>query len=279
MWSSLSVMKNSILVLLVLILSVVHSSAQNIQEVELCHIDNHTFQSGEKLRYRIYYNWKFVWIPAGEVEFTIEENDTHFNIQIIGKTYPAYENFFKVDDYYSSIVDKTTLLPEYFLRDVEEGNYMRYDSILFDQENMHITSFWGKQREDAEMHEFQSEGCVQDMASILYFVRNLEYDAFADEAIIPVEIFFDKEFYPLKMEINKREKKKIKGLGKFNTIKLIPEAVDGHVFDEDTKMDVWISDDQNKIPLLIRSPLTIGSAKAVLIKHEGLRHPLDSKMD
>jgi len=271
-------MKNSLFLLLVLILSLDIAMAQDIQEVELCHIDNNTFQGGEKLRYRIYYNWKFIWVPAGEVEFSVEENGTHYNVEVIGKTYPAYENFFKVDDYYSSRMDKSTLLPDYFLRDVEEGNYNRYDSILFDQKNLHITSYWGKQREDAEKNEFQSEGCVQDMASILYFVRNLDFDAFKNRSIIPVKIFFDKEFYPLKMEINKREKKKIKGLGKFKTIKLIPEAVDGHVFDEDTKMDVWISDDQNKIPLLIRSPLTIGSGKAVLIKHEGLRYPLDAKL-
>lgn len=271
-------MKNSVLTFLILVLCLGAMSGQTLQEVELCHIDNHTFQGGEKLRYRIYYNWRFVWIPAGEVEFSVEENDTHYQVQIIGKTYPAYENFFKVDDFYTSHIEKSNLLPDYFLRDVEEGSYNRYDSILFDQQNMHITSHWGQQREDAKSYEFEMETCVQDMASILYFVRNLDYDEYDDKTVIPVKIFFDKEFYPLKMEINKREKKKIKGLGKFKTIKLIPEAVDGHVFDEDTKMDVWISDDQNKIPLLIESPLTIGSAKAVLIKQEGLRFPLDAKL-
>lgn len=249
-----------------------------MQEVDLCYIDNHTFQGGEKLRYRIYYNWKFVWIPAGEVEFSVEESDTHFHVDIIGKTYPAYEDFFKVDDFYTSRIDKSNLLPDYFLRDVEEGSYNRYDSILFDQQNLHIESHWGKQREDVELFEFEMKDCVQDMASILYFVRNLDFDVYDNKTVIPVKIFFDKELYPLKMEISKREKKKIKGQGKFKTIKLIPEAVDGHVFDEDTKMDVWISDDNNRIPLLIESPLTIGSAKAVLIKHEGLRYPLDAKL-
>ena len=272
-------MKNSfLLVLLFCFLGLFGLNGQGIQEVDLCQIDNHSFQGGEKLRYRIYYNWKFVWIPAGEVEFSVEENDTHYNVEIIGKTYPAYEGFYKIDDYYTSRIDKSTLLPEYFLRDVEEGSYNRYDSILFDQSNQYITSYWGDQRADATKVEFEMNGCVQDMVSILYFVRNLDYPNYNDKSIIPVSIFFDKEFYPLKMEINKREKKKIKGQGKFNTIKLIPEAVDGHVFDEDTKMDVWISDDENRIPLLIESPLTVGSAKAVLIKHEGLRFPLNAKL-
>lgn len=271
-------MKNSILFLFIFVISSIGVFAQQTQEVDLCEIDNHTFQGGEKLRFRIYYNWKFVWVPAGEVEFSVVEDATNYHVKVIGKTYSAYESFFKVDDLYMSRIDKSTLLPEYFLRDVEEGNYNRYDSILFDQQNLHAASYWGKQREDAKKIEFQMEGCVQDMVSVLYFVRNLDYSSYEDETIIPISIFFDKELYPLKMEVNKREKKKIKGLGKFKTIKLIPEAVDGHVFDEDTKMDVWISDDKNKIPLLIESPLTIGSAKAVLIKHEGLRYPLDAKL-
>ncbi len=271
-------MKNSFLFFLLFAFCSLELSAQQTQEVDLCQIDNQSFQGGEKLRFRIYYNWKFVWVPAGEVEFSIEEDETDYHVEVIGKTYAAYENFFKVDDYYGSRIDKNTLLPEYFLRNVEEGSYNRYDSILFDQESLHLESYWGKHREDAELNEFDMVGCVQDMVSILYFVRNLDYNSYADNTIIPVSIFFDKELYPLKMEINKREKKKIKGMGKFKTIKLIPEAVDGHVFDEDTKMDVWISDDKNKIPLLIESPLTIGSAKAVLIKHEGLRYPLDAKL-
>lgn len=280
MWSSLLDMKNKFfLIFFILVFCGAAGLAQTYKYVDLCQIDNHSFIPGEKLRFRIYYNWKFVWVPAGEVEFSIEELDEeHYWVEVIGKTYPAYESFFKVDDFYASRIDKSSLLPEYFLRDVEEGSYNRYDSIHFDQTNMKIESHWGKHREDAEQFEFESKTCVQDMVSILYFVRNLNYDELDNKTIVPVEIFFDKEFYPLKMEVNKREKKKVKGLGKFKTIKLIPEAVDGHVFDEDTKMDVWISDDQNKIPLLIESPLTIGSAKAVLIRHEGLRYPLDSKL-
>jgi len=273
-------MKNKFLFLTaVFILWTSALDAQKIKTVDLCQIDNHAFSAGEKLRFRIYYNWKFIWVPAGEVEFVINEyDDEHYFVEVIGKTYPAYENFFKVDDYYSSRIEKENLLPKAFLRNVSEGEYNRYDSILFDQENLHIESHWGKYKDDAERFEFEAESCVQDMVSILYFVRNLDYNHLDNKTIVPVKIFFDKEFYPLKMEVRKREKKKIKGQGKFRTIKLIPEAVDGHVFDEDTKMDVWISDDKNKIPLLIESPLTIGSAKAVLIKHEGLRYPLDAKL-
>ena len=43
-------------------------------------------------------------------------------------------------------------------------------------------------------------------------------------------------------------------------------------------MKIWVSDDANKLPLLIESPLKIGSAKAVLKSYKGLRHKLSSKL-
>nr|MBP6540568.1 DUF3108 domain-containing protein [Saprospiraceae bacterium] len=39
------------------------------------------------------------------------------------------------------------------------------------------------------------------------------------------------------------------------------------------RMHVWVSNDGNKLPLLIESPLSVGSAKAVLKSYSGLRHP------
>ena len=66
----------------------------------------------------------------------------------------------------------------------------------------------------------------------------------------------------------------VQGLGYFNTVKVIPDLITGNVFKDGNRMSVWVSDDLNKMPLLIESPLSVGSAKAVLKKYSGLRHPL-----
>lgn len=49
------------------------------------------------------------------------------------------------------------------------------------------------------------------------------------------------------------------------------------MFKEDTKMKVYVGDDENKLPLVIESPLAVGSVKAVLKSYENLKHPLTSK--
>ena len=53
-----------------------------------------------------------------------------------------------------------------------------------------------------------------------------------------------------------------------------PQVVSGHFFDDDTRMDIYMSADGNRIPLMIESPVSVGKVKAVLTKYKGLRYPL-----
>lgn len=244
-----------------------------------CSLDNTSFSRNEKLVYKIYYNWKMIWIPAGEVSFTVKETGDHYEYDAKGITYSSYDSFFKVRDYYSSKVDKNTMFPVSFLRKVEEGNYFRYDSILFDQEGRKAISYWGTNAQDAVRSEYELEECMQDMLSILYFVRNYDISEFNEGEYIPIKVFFDKRTFPLKVQYEGVDpNKKIKNLGKFRAMKFSPEVVSGYVFRDNTHMKLWVSDDRNKIPLLIESPISIGSIKAVLKTHHNLRYPLDSEV-
>lgn len=245
---------------------------------ELCSVKNNTFVDGEQLVYKAYYNWGIVWIPAGEAVFNIKENKDSYEITIDAKSYPSYDSFFKVRDYYYTKVDKETLYPTNFVRIIEEGKYRKYDSIAFDQKLGIAKSFNGKSKETVNIKEFQMSDCMQDLVSILYFLRNTNVEKHKKGDFIPTGIFIDEEVHPIKVTYDGKEKnKKIKDLGKFNTIRVIPDLVAGEVFKEGDKMKIWVSDDGNKIPLLIESPVSVGSVKAVLKSYSGLRHPLTSK--
>lgn len=238
-------------------------------------IENNAFQGGEQLVYKLYYNWKFVWIPAGEVKFDVVENENNFEVFVTGKTYESYNSFFEVDDKFYSKMDKETLLPTDFLRDIKEGSYFKYDSISFDQKSYNANTYHGKTKETAKVEEWDLGECMQDMVSILYHVRNFDFESKKKGHRFPVKIFFDKEIFDLDVEYKGvKKKKKIKGLGKFDTYEFSPEVVAGEVFDEDTRMKIWVSRDGNKIPLQIESPVSIGSVKAVLKSYDGLKYPL-----
>ncbi len=242
-----------------------------------CLTENTTFQDGERLVYRLYYNWKFVWIPAGEVVFTVKENEDNYKFEARGKTFSSYESFFKVDDYFAASCDKETMEPRTFLRDVHEGKYFKFDSIYFHPDTLLMTTVNGKSREQAKTAQFSSDHCIQDMLSIIYKIRNVDIDQVKKKDRLDASIFFDNEAFDIGLTLKKKNKqKKIKNLGTYNTHLLEAELVDSYVFEEGSKMKVWFSADQNKVPLQIESPVSIGSVKAILHSHESLKYPLNA---
>lgn len=266
-----------IFTLLVFVLSsFVRTSKTDIRDE--CSISNSAFQHGEKLVYKLYYNWGLLWIPAGEVIFTVRESDQSYEMKAIGKTYRSYENIFKVNDYFYTKVDKKTMFPKNFVRIVEEGEYTLFDSISFDQPGNIAVSFHGKTRGSAKPQTHRVNQCMQDMVSNIYYMRNLSTDDMHKGDKFAVKMFFDKEVFPIDVRYDGKEKKDIKELGKFHTIRIIPDLVEGNVFKKGDHMKLWVSDDKNKIPLLIESPVSVGSIKAVLKTYSGLRYDLESKI-
>lgn len=258
--------------------SLLHEGSKTVvQETvhdEECVLKNNVFRSGERITYKAYYNWKFIWIPAGEVVFSVEEEDDYFHFNVVGKTYPSYNNFFKVDDYYYSKVEKNTLQPVTFRRRIEEGKYIRYDSISFNRDDNSLTEYIGKSISSTQKHEFASHECMQDLVSVLYHLRNRNTEILRKGDSVPLKLFFDKEFFEPAIIYEGKKTKEIKDLGTYEVLHIRPELIAGEVFEEGTFMDVWVSSDENHIPLLLESPVSIGSVKVVLKDYEGLKYEL-----
>ncbi|MBK7939480.1 MAG: DUF3108 domain-containing protein [Lewinellaceae bacterium] len=97
---------------------------------------------------------------------------------------------------------------------------------------------------------------------------------------MPFRIFMDKEEFPLKMKyVGKEGKKKVYGMGKYKTMKFQPDVIAGNVFSDEAKMSVWVSDDQNRIPLLIETPVSVGSVKMVIKEYRGLKYDFTAKVN
>ncbi len=241
--------------------------AQQLDQMP-CDIQNVAFQPGEKLVYKVYYNWQFIWIPAGEVSFEIFETDSTYQMLTLGSTYSSYDSFFKVRDRFESTIDKSTMLPTTFVRDISEGNYMRYDSVVFDQVNKTATEYIGKYKSNIKRHDFSFKSCVQDMVSIMYYLRNIDDAYIQEDAALPISVFFDKELFNLDINVLERERIKIKGLGSQEVIHISPQLVTGDVFKEGNEMSIFVSANQSKVPLLIESAVSVGSVKAILVDAE-----------
>ncbi len=246
---------------------------------ERCSIGNTAFQPGEELTYKLYYNWNFVWLSAGEVTFRVKDLGDEYHLSAVGQTYKSYEWFYKVRDRYDSFVDKKSLLPNIAIRDIQEGGYSVYDKLTFDQNKKTVKSLRGKTKEVAEVKEYITGDCMHDIISIVYHLRNVDFAQMKKGENLPIKLFMDKEIWPLKVTyMGKEAGKKIKGLGKFNTLRFGPEVIEGYVFKKDSRLNIWATDDNNKIPLIIESPLSVGSVQAVLKSYKGLKYDMTAKV-
>jgi hypothetical protein len=254
------------------------TSPKSIEPVSVdhdyCNTANNSWQGGEEVTYKLYYQLNFIWIPAGEAKFKVRDLGDRYVITIDGKTISAFEWFYEVNDHYESVIDKKTLLPISFSRDIQEGKYVWWDKFTFDQKNkkIHATKGWPDKPEKKYQANFS--GCMHDMISIIYNVRNANFNALKPGQQFDIKVFVEEE-YPLKVEVrSKNVDVKIRGLGRHKTHLIRPQVVSGHFFNEDTRMDIYLSADNNRIPLMIESPVSVGKIKAVLVKHKGLKYPL-----
>ena len=247
---------------------------------DVCGIENTTFRAGEKIVYKLYYNWNFVWLPAGEVTFKVYDLPEQYRVTVRGQTYPSYEWFYKVTDNYESYLDKETLLPQIHIKDIHEGGYTKYDRTTFYQDEQRIVSVRGSDPVSALPKEMEVEPCMHDLISIIYFARNLDYDRLRKNDEIPIKILMDREMHPLKIRyLGAEDDVKIKDSGRYNTLRFSPQLITGELFKEGDEMKIYVSNDENKIPLMIESPVTVGSVKAVLKSYRGLRYPMEAKVD
>ncbi|MDX1912391.1 MAG: DUF3108 domain-containing protein [Saprospiraceae bacterium] len=237
------------------------------------------FQHGERLTYKIYYNLNFIWVPAGEVTFQIFDEGNQYHYKAVGQTYDSYEWFFVAKDEYDSWVDKTTYLPNYSERSVNEGDYHIFEKISFNQSAKKMTVWRSPKRgatEEKTEHNVQAE--CHDVLSSLYNLRNFDFASQQPGYSAPFRIFMDKEEYPLNMKyLGKEPNKKVYKMGRYKTLKFQPQVIAGNVFNEDAKMTVWVSDDANRIPLLIESPVSVGSVKMVIKEYWGLKYNFEAK--
>lgn len=250
-----------------------------VDSVEICNLSNSTWQSGEELTYRIYYNWNFVWLSAGEVTFRVKEDGQQYHINASGDTYDSYEWFFEVHDRYDSWVDKNTLLPNYSERSVHEGGYKIFEKVAYNQANRNTSVWRAKKRgEKEEKTNHTVKNCVHDVLSIMYALRNIDLKSQGSGAKVPFQIFMDQEEFQLYFKyLGVHNQKKIHNLGKYRVQEFEPTLISGNVFKEGTKMRVFATDDQNRIPLLIESPVSVGSVKVVLKSCKALKYPAEAR--
>jgi hypothetical protein len=244
-----------------------------------CNLNNQNFKAGESLTYEIYYSWGLIWMPSGSVTFKVEQDvyreKACYKISGNGKSYPKYDWFYKVRDKYESYVDTVSLKPFRFFRDVSEGGAKVHDDNYFDYINGTAISIIKKNDGPLKVDTVKINYCTFDVMSMIYFSRTIDFSKYKAGDKIPISLYLDNEVHYLYIKYVGKEVLKT-AFGTFNCIKFKPKLVPGSIFKEGDEMTVWVTDDKNKIPLYVESPITVGTIKVKLKSFSEIKNPFTS---
>ena len=244
---------------------------EDLDSAQFRTIKHQTFQPGEKLKYSVNYGW----MTAGEATLEVKKAPQKINGREIyhmvgtGISVNTFDWFFKVRDKYETYMDADGVFPWVFVRRINEGGYSKAQDYQFFQHK--------KMVRNQKAQEFNVPVGVQDMLSVFYYARTLDFSKAKKGDIFTIPAFVDEEYYDLKIKYAGTDKIKV-NKGKFDCMVFHPVVQTGRIFNDEEDLTVYITNDKNKIPVLAKAKILVGSIRMELEDYSGLANPV-AKLD
>ncbi|MEW6358092.1 MAG: DUF3108 domain-containing protein [Planctomycetota bacterium] len=227
------------------------------------------FKPGEKATYQ--FGWNGIPSASGWAKVTTRkwEGKEYYLLEVSTRTNPLVELLWKMRDHGWTLVEKDTLLPcrHEFYR--QENDHRTKHVVLFDREAKVALCLREKLDEDKSDKIRLSFQFGLDPISLSYFLRGFDWKV-GDER--RVELIEDNDKYLFTMKAIAKERITV-AAGTFDALKLEPtiKKLTGRIRKEGGKIKtahIWVTDDERRIPIKLKSKVFIGHIYGDLIKLE-----------
>lgn len=266
--------KNIAIVSTALIVALLTLSFQNnsstVQNANFAYrkMSNSAFKEGEKLKFRAHYgiiNAAVITMSVGGSKSNVNGRNC-YALKVEGETLKSFDWAYKVRDKFESWLDADALAPLRYAKTVRENKYYDEDLAVYQHDKNKLKATDGT---------LTMQAYTQDIASALYYARNLDFSAATLNQSYPINIYLDNKIYNLNFTYLGKETLNT-DLGKVKCIKLRPKLVVDRVFKSQNDMTVWISDDKNHIPIRVQTAIKVGSIKVDITGYENLKNNFDA---
>jgi len=118
---------------------------------------------------------------------------------------------------------------------------------------------------------------VNDIISALYLSRTFDYSKLKVNDEFHLKNFHKGKTYDLDLVYRGKEEINVPA-GKFKSILVEPIVKAGGLFKSEGSIYVWLSDDELKVPIKVKSKIVVGSIDAVLSDYTGLAGEFKAKI-
>ncbi len=234
------------------------------------------YKNGEYMKYSLNYGF----ITGGYATFTVEEayidGIKTEHISLVGISAGIVEALYTIRDKYTSYVNPETHQPVKSIRNIKEGRYKYYNEVTYDYNTLKEDSITIQSKRSGEVRVPKD---IQDIISAVYYARNFCFnDDMKKGDIISFNSYFGDEIFPLKIKFMGIETIKTPQ-GKVECFLFHPVTEVGRAFKTEEDMKLWITRDKNRIPILAKMNLKVGSFTVELEEYKNLNHPFSSLKD
>ncbi len=253
------------IIILLLVSGIVSGQIKKFRKVE-----NKAFTVGEKLTFDVRYGF----VVAGTAVMAIPKMKRIFGRDVFHVVFrvnsvPAFDPFYKVRDRYETYLDKEGLFPWRFEQHIREGGFKRDFSAFFDQRRGIAKTSEGS---------YKIPPYVNDIVSAFYLARTFDYSDKKVGDRFHLENFYKDKVYPLDVVYLGKETITVEA-GTFKCIMVEPLVVEGGLFKSEGNIIIWLTDDDLKIPVKVKTKVIIGSIDAELTAYEGLAGKPEAKIN
>ncbi|HMI05930.1 MAG TPA: DUF3108 domain-containing protein [Flavobacterium sp.] len=227
---------------------------------------------GEKFVYAASYNMSGLATALAQVKMETEtvktSKNTLLHLSCEATTYSKWDSFFKIRDSYESYVNPATFKPSLYKRDILEGKYTKKEKYIFRNDGT-IVSTASKNKAAETKKTFSVGSSTNDVVTILYKLRNVDFSKFKPGQIQSFNVVFDEKEMTVAAKYMGKETVKAGNLGAKECYK-ISIAAKTKVLKGTDKNIVWLTADTKKVPALIKFSIPVGTGQLTLTNASGL---------
>ena len=243
------------------------------------------YKSGERMDFTMHYTWGMIDSDVGSATVTLDtvrmNGQNAFLCSVNGRTTRLYDLFFKVREDFKSWFTVDGLRPLKFTRDTFEGKYIAKNTYIYDWNaaEPHIIADVYSSSSGQRYLDLPLTPCTYDLPALFYFARNIDMDKVEPGRRYPMTFAIDDDIFNVYFIFYGPETIKVKGLGTVKTIRFAAKLLAGEVFTGEEDMMIWISDDENRVPVYFEAPILVGTASGRMSGCSGLKFPFSALID
>jgi len=206
------------------------------------------FGPGELMEFSIDYGI----VNAGSATLAVVEVKEHggrrvYHIESKANSNRFFSSFYKVRDKVVSYMDVQTLNSVYFHKRLREGDYRKTVEMDFDHE-AEVARY-------RDGRTFDILPGTHDVLSAFFYIRNLDL---APGKVYSVPAHSSRRTYELRVMVHGRETVEVKA-GTYTCFVVEPVIEGEGLFKHEGKLTLYITDDEYRTPVLIKTKVPVGS--------------------